>query len=115
MVWPVNGKFDNDFGSSLKLAHTANSSLGLGLSPRSAFGSNGKVPALQKEGYEALPPFMSLAGPKDMLALEKRMVDLTRQGIGFWKLDGIFGHLNTRVFELHGARYGLPEPCRLTF
>jgi hypothetical protein len=41
------------------------------------------------------------------------MVELTRQGVGFFKLDGIFGHLNVRNFELHGERYGLPAMPQL--
>jgi hypothetical protein len=48
-----------------------------------------------------------------MQALEERMVELTRQGVGFFKLDGVFGHLNLRNFELHGAKYGLPEMPQL--
>ena len=113
MVWPVTGKFDKDFGSSVELATGVKSKLGLWLSPCCAFGAQGKVAGLKADGYEALPPFMSLAGPKYMDALERRMEALTRQGVAFWKLDGIFGHLNTRVFELQGARYGLPEMPQL--
>ena len=41
------------------------------------------------------------------------MVELTRQGVGFFKLDGVFGHLNLRNFELHGGKYGLPEMPQL--
>jgi hypothetical protein len=41
------------------------------------------------------------------------MAELARQGVGFFKLDGIFGHLNIRNFELRGARYGLPEMPQL--
>lgn len=108
-VWPVNAKFDRDLSPAFATVKAAESRLGLWLSPCCAFGAQRKVKDLQKDGYEALPPFMSIAGPRYMDALENRMADLTRQGVNFWKLDGIFGHLNERVFELHGARYGLPE------
>jgi hypothetical protein len=43
-----------------------------------------------------------------MQALEDRMLELTHAGVGFFKLDGVFGHLNLRNFELHGDRYGIP-------
>jgi hypothetical protein len=56
---------------------------------------------------------MSMAGPRYMQALEDRLVELTRQGVGFYKLDGLFGHLNLRNFELNGERYGLPEMPQL--
>jgi len=43
-----------------------------------------------------------------MALLEDRMVELTRQGVTYFKLDGLFGHLNLRDFELHGEKYGIP-------
>ena len=51
---------------------------------------------------------MSMAGPKYMQLLENRILELTKNGVGYFKLDGVFGHLNTREFELHGDRYGIP-------
>lgn len=108
-VWPVNGKFDKDFASSLNDMKAAKSQLGLWMSPGMVFGASPKVPALEQEGYDVLKPWVSLAAPKYMDALEKRMAELVSQGVGFFKLDGLFGHLNTRVFELHGGKYGLPE------
>ncbi len=107
-VWKVNAKFDPDFASTLAAVKAADSRLGLWLSPGCLFGASRQVPKLRAEGFEALDNWMSLAGPKYMDALERRMVELTRQGVGFFKLDGLFGHLNTRNFELHGERYGLP-------
>ena len=71
------------------------------------------MPKLREQGFEAIDDWMSMAGPKYMQALEDRMAELTGQGVGFFKLDGVFGHLNLRNFELHGARYGLPEMPQL--
>jgi len=108
-VWTVNNKFDADFASTLADVRAAGSRLGLWLSPGCLFGASAQVPNLRAAGFEALDDWMSMAGPKYMAALEERMVGLTRQGVGFFKLDGVFGHLNTRNFELRGGRYGLPE------
>ncbi len=107
-VWKVNGKFDPDFASTLAAVKASGSKLGLWLSPGCLFGASRQVPKLREKGFEALDDWMSLAGPKYMDALEARMVELTRQGVVFFKLDGLFGHLNLRNFELHGERYGLP-------
>lgn len=112
-VWKVNGKFDPDFASSVKATADAKSKLGLWLSPGCLFGAQGQVAKLRAQGFEALDTWMSMAGPKYMQALEDRMVELTKQGVGFWKLDGNFGHLNQRNFELHGAKYGVPEMPQL--
>ncbi len=108
-VWKVNGKFDPDFATSRRAVAAAQSRLGLWLSPGCLFGASGQVPKLRAQGFEALDNWMSMAGPKYMQALEDRMVELTRQGVGFFKLDGLFGHLNLRNFELQGGAYGLPE------
>ena len=107
-VWKVNAKFDPDFASTLADVKAADSKLGLWLSPGCLFGAQRQVPRLKAEGFEALDDWMSMAGPRYMQALEDRMVELTRQGVGFFKLDGVFGHLNLRNFELHGERYGIP-------
>jgi hypothetical protein len=108
-VWKANAKFEPDFASTLAAVKAADSRLGLWLSPGCLFGASRQVPKLREKGFEALDDWMSMAGPKYMDALEGRMVELTRQGVGYFKLDGIFGHLNLRNFELHGERYGLPE------
>lgn len=108
-VWPVNAKFDKDFAATRAMLAGVKSHLGLWLSPGMVFGAAAKVPALKKEGYETLGHWASLAGPKYMDALEKRMAELVSQGVTFYKLDGVFGHLNRREFDLHGKAYGLPE------
>lgn len=112
-VWKVNGKFDPDFAASRKAVADAKSRLGLWLSPGCLFGAQRQVGKLRAQGFEALDTWMSLAGPRYMQALEDRMVEMTGQGIGFWKLDGIFGNLNQRNFELHGANHGVPEMPQL--
>ena len=105
--WPVNGKFDSDFGTTRRTLDEMGSRLGLWLSPGSLFGARRMVPRLGKMGYESLDDWMSLAGPKYMGKLENRMVELTKLGINYFKLDGLFGHLNLRNFDFNGARYGL--------
>lgn len=112
-VWKVNAKFEPDFASTLADVKAADSRLGLWLSPGCLFGAHAQVAKLRAQGFEALDDWMSLAGPKYMQALEERMVGLTRQGVGFFKLDGVFGHLNLRNFELRGERYWLPSMPQL--
>ncbi len=105
-AWPVNGKFDPKFADSFKAVKNAESELGLWLSPGCNFGARRIVPKLKADGYEALSNWMSLAGPKYMGALGDRMVELTEQGVSYFKLDGLFGHLNTRDFDLYGDKHG---------
>ena len=107
-VWKVNSKFEPDLAYSFQTAEKANSNLGLWLSPGCNFGARSMVPKLKAQGFEALDNWMSLAGPKYMQALEDRMVELASQGVTYFKLDGLFGHLNTRDFDLHGDKNGSP-------
>jgi len=112
-AWKVNAKFDKDFTTSRAAAKKAASSLGLWLSPGCLFGSKSMVARYREAGFEAMDDWMSLAGPKYMKLLEDRMVELTKQGVAYFKLDGLFGHLNLRNFELHGDRYGIPAMPQL--
>ncbi|MFV0555046.1 MAG: hypothetical protein ACK5LR_10140 [Mangrovibacterium sp.] len=113
-VWKVNtARFEPDLASSLKAVKDANSSLGLWLSPGCNFGARPAVPTMRENGLEALDQYMSLAGPQYMQLLEDRMVELTKMGVDYFKLDGLFGHLNRREFELHGESYGLPSMPQL--
>jgi hypothetical protein len=112
-VWKVNGKFDPDFASSRQSVGAAKSQLGLWLSPGCLFGAHAEVDKMRVQGFEALDDWMSMAGPRYMQALEDRLVELTRQGVVFYKLDGVFGHLNIRNFELHGEKYGIPAMPQL--
>jgi hypothetical protein len=107
-VWKVNHKFDPDFNRCVAAVQAVGSQLGLWLSPGCLFGAQRQVPKLRRAGYEALGAWMSMAGPRYMQALEDRMIELANNGVGFFKLDGVFGHLNIREFELHGERYGIP-------
>jgi len=107
--WPVNNKFDSDFKSSFKTVADARSRLGLWMNPGCVFGAEAAVPALRAGGYEALGKWMSLTGPRHMQAFENRILELTRMGVVFYKLDGIFGHAARREFELRsGDAYGMP-------
>lgn len=108
-TWTVNKKFDPDFKTSLDSTRQADSSLGVWVSPGCLFGVEPMVEKYRKAGFEALDPWMSIAGPKYMGLLKKRLVELTSMGITYFKLDGIFGHLNKRNFELEGHKYGLPS------
>ena len=107
-VWTVNHKFTSNFQDCRAAVKSVDSTLGLWLSPGCLFGAQIHVPKLRDSGFEAMDNWMSMAGPRYMQALEDRMVELTATGITFFKLDGVFGHLNTRNFELHGDRYGIP-------
>jgi len=107
-VWTVNRKFESDFAYSFKAVRQADSRLGLWLSPGCNFGARPMVPKLKAQGFEALENYMSLAGPKYMQLLEDRMVELAAQGVSYFKLDGLFGHLNTRDFDIYGDKHGLP-------
>lgn len=101
-AWPVNSKFDSNFVSTIQAVVEAHSTLGLWLSPGCLFGAKPMVKEYREAGFEALGNSMSLCGPNYMNLLERRLVELTRLGVTFFKFDGLFGHLNTRDFELHG-------------
>ena len=108
-VWPVNGKFDPSFEGGFKAVAAAGSKLGLWLSPGALFGASAAIPKMKSAGFRSLDPWMSLRDPAYTDLLEKRMVELTRMGVGYFKLDGIFGHLNTRNFEIEGFKGGEAE------
>ena len=112
-AWQGNSKFDTDFAYSLATVKAADSRLGLWLSPGCLFGASRVVGQYRAKGFEALDNWMSLAGPKYTKLLEARMVELAALGVSYFKLDGLFGHLNTRNFELHGERYGIPHMPQL--
>ncbi len=112
-VWKVNEKFDPDFAFSHKTVKNADSSLGLWLSPQCNFNARFIVPKLREQGFEVLDDWLSLAGPKYMGMFEERLVELTKQGVTFFKLDGTFGHQFIREFDLNGADYGVPSMPQL--
>lgn len=101
-VWSINHKFSRRFANTFRLLKEVNSGLGLWLSPGCFFGARPQVDILRKNGYEALSLSMSMSGPRYMDKLEKRILNLTKQGVNYFKYDGLFGHLNIRDFELNG-------------
>ncbi|MCK0156308.1 hypothetical protein MWU65_03900 [Cellulophaga sp. F20128] len=112
-AWKVNHKFDSNFMSSTTNVQKANSKLGLWMSPGLLFGAQPAAQKYKAQGFETMGKWMSMAGPKYMQLLEDRIVELTKNGVSYFKLDGVFGHLNTREFELHGDRYGIPTMPQL--
>ncbi len=112
-TWKTNTKFDQEFATSFKVTKDADSTLGLWMSPGCNFGAKSMVPRYREKGFEAMENYMSLAGPQYMGQLEERMVNLTKMGVTYFKLDGLFGHLDTRDFELNGEKYGLPSMPQL--
>ncbi|PQO25661.1 hypothetical protein C5Y96_22840 [Blastopirellula marina] len=101
-VWPVNDKFAPGFQLSLEEVHRAKSSLGLWVSPGCLFGSQQAIPKMREAGWRALDPWMSMTGEHYMNALEDRLVELASHGVSYFKLDGVFGHLRTRNFDIEG-------------
>lgn len=108
-VWPVNEKFDSNFGGSREEIGRAKSNLGLWLSPGCLFGAQRAIPKMREAGWRTLDPWMSMTGTHYMDALEKRMVQLAADGVEYFKLDGVFGHLNTRNFDVAGFKGSEPE------
>ncbi|WP_167618922.1 hypothetical protein [Maribellus sediminis] len=113
-VWLVNTeRFDENFQHSFETIKKAQSDLGLWLSPGCNFGGRFAVPMMREKGLEALGQWMSLAGPQYMQLLEDRMVELSKLGVSYFKLDGLFGHLNRREFDINGGVYGVPTMPQL--
>ncbi len=107
-AWKVNQKFENNFDYSKSAVQQAASNLGLWLSPGCLFGAQPAALRFREQGFEVLGNWMSMAGPRYMQLFEDRILELTRDGITYFKLDGLFGHLNIREFELNGNKYGIP-------
>lgn len=101
-VWPVNEKFQVDFKDCFQAVKQAKSALGLWLSPASILGARKMVPRMGKYGWESLGMGMSMTGPIYMQKLEERILELAQMGVSYFKFDGLFGHLNTRDFEVKG-------------
>lgn len=110
-VWSINKKFSPDFQEEHSLMKKVGASLGLWLSPGCFFGSKQQVKVMREKNYEALTLSMSMAGPQYMQKLENRILELTRQGVGYFKYDGLFGHQYTRDYELNGR--GVPTMSQL--
>ncbi len=112
-VWPVNNRFDQDFASSNAAVKAAKSTRGLWLSPGCNFNAKPAVPHMRKHHMGALGEYMSLADTPYMDMLEKRMVELTQSGTTYFKLDGLFGHLYIREFDIHGVSRNMPTMPQL--
>jgi hypothetical protein len=106
-VWKENEKFAPNFAAAFQTVTNAKSRLGLWLSPGCLFGARPEIALLRAQEFEALSNSMSMAGPRYMQALEDRLAELTRSGVNFFKLDGLFGHLNVRDFDLNCRQYGI--------
>lgn len=107
-VWPVNEKFAPDFGPSRQEAEKAGGALGLWVSPGCLFGSERAIPPMKAAGWRTLAPWMSMTGENYMDALDSRLVELAKGGVSYFKLDGIFGHLRTRNFDVEGFQGAEP-------
>ena len=103
-AWTVNPKFDPEFQRSFAAVKAAKSNLGLWLSPGCNFGARTAIHKLKAAGHRSLDPWMSMSHPLYMQKLEERMVELTEQGVSYYKLDGIFGHLVKRNFDIEGFK-----------
>lgn len=101
-VWKINKKFTPKFKTAHEEARKAGSSLGLWFSPACLFGAASMPKRMKEYGFEALDQGMSMTGEKYMGRLEERLAEFTRDGITYFKFDGLFGHLNQRDFELGG-------------
>lgn len=101
-LWTVNDKFQADFKDCFEAVRKRGSQLGLWLSPASILGALPMVPKMEKYGFESLGMGMSMTGPIYMRKLEKRIMELAHMGVAYFKFDGLFGHLNTRDFEVKG-------------
>lgn len=108
-VWPVNEKFAPDFAKAREEVSRARSALGLWLSPACAFGGQNAIAKMSAAGWRALDPWMSMIGQQYMDELEERLAQLAASGVTYFKLDGIFGHLNTRNFDIEGFKGGEEE------
>lgn len=123
-LYPVNEqRFDKDLQTVRKEIEARGSKLGLWLSPACIFGARANIDVLEKNGFEVLvgavnkksnkvKKAMSMAGPKHMAMLEKRLLELVDLGAVHFKLDGIFGDLVSRCFETKTGR-GTPVMTRL--
>ncbi|MES2996083.1 MAG: PDZ domain-containing protein [Verrucomicrobiota bacterium] len=108
-VWPVSpSRFDPNFGTLRAALAAADAELGLWLSPGMLFGAEQFIPRVEAQlATEGLNPWMPLDDGPYMNALQQRMKWLAGEGgVEFFKLDGLFGHLNTRNFRIAGFQGG---------
>ncbi|MBD0833407.1 alpha-galactosidase [Aestuariibaculum sediminum] len=101
-VWKVNNKFSSNLADTHKTVDSLGAMLGVWLSPASILGALPMVEKMGNQGFEKLGRSMSMTGPKYMQRLEDRILELEKDGVCYFKFDGLFGHLNIRDFELKG-------------
>lgn len=99
-VWTINDKFSKDFKKTHATMKELNGKLGIWLSPGCYFGGKKMVRPLKENGYEALASGMSMTGSRYMDKLENRILNFTRQGVCYFKFDGLFGNLGSREFDV---------------
>ena len=112
-TWKINQKFSKDFKQTFSHVQNCQSNLGLWISPGLVFNCEQAVKNYRKQGFRVLNNWMSMADEKYMSLFEKRILEFTQLGITYFKLDGIFGHLNTREFEINGKGHNVPTMPQL--
>jgi hypothetical protein len=110
-LYPVNqANFDADLQSARAAIEAKGSHMGLWASPACLFGATANLEVLEQNGFEVLvgenhpksglaKKAMSMAGPKYLALLEKRLLEMVDMGSVYFKLDGIFGDMQSRLFE----------------
>ena len=123
-LYPVNATaFDKDMQTVRQAVEAKGSKMGLWASPACIFGARANIDVLEQAGFEVLVgginpkndkprKAMSMAGPKYMAMLEQRLLELVNMGAVYFKLDGIFGDLSSRLFETKPGR-GAPVMAHL--
>jgi hypothetical protein len=87
------------------------SKMGLWASPACLFGASSNLDVLESNGFETLvggiqgkngkvAKSMSMVGDKYMSLLEEALLRMVKMGAVYFKMDGIFGHLGMRFFEV---------------
>jgi len=108
-TWKVNEKFNSDFSYCISNLHKINAQLGLWISPGCLFGAKHIVHKYKEQGFETLDKYMSITGPKYMQLFEDRIIELAKNNVSFFKLDGIFGNHHMREFELNSYKNRIPS------
>lgn len=123
-LYPVNEtNFDSGLQTVRKAIEAKGSKMGLWASPACIFGAAANLDVLENQGFEVLVggvskksgkprKAMSIAGPKYMALLEKRLLELVETGSVYFKFDGFFGDLSGRLFETKPNR-GTPVVSHL--
>lgn len=110
-LYPVNETiFDANLCGAREAIEARGSRMGIWASPACIFGATANLEVLEQKGFEVLvgekhaktgrtKKAMSMAGPKYLTLLEKRLLEMVDMGAVHFKLDGIFGDMQSRLFE----------------